>query len=135
MRSRGGGIPPHGRSAAHGREFPDGSYTWTLTAAPADGQGVALSHSGTVRLTGDTAVRRDHVGGSYDAVVGVGDITADGKADLVARDTAGDLYRQNGTGKGTFGSRPKIASGWAGYQGVFQRAVTAMPSEPVTSAV
>ncbi|GAB7110138.1 hypothetical protein JCM4814A_84530 [Streptomyces phaeofaciens JCM 4814] len=58
-------------------------------------------------------------GGSYNAVVGVGDITADGKADLVARDTAGDLYRQNGTGKGTFGSRTKIASGWAGYKGVF----------------
>ncbi len=57
-------------------------------------------------------------GGSYNAVVGVGDITGDGKADLVARDTAGNLYRQNGTGTGTFGSRTRIASGWAGYKGV-----------------
>ncbi|MFF4759856.1 FG-GAP-like repeat-containing protein [Streptomyces sp. NPDC001292] len=58
-------------------------------------------------------------GGSYDAVAGVGDITGDGRADIVARDTAGNLYRQNGTGKGTFGSRTKIASGWAGYKGLF----------------
>ncbi|MER6980318.1 FG-GAP repeat domain-containing protein [Streptomyces carpinensis] len=58
-------------------------------------------------------------GGSYNAVVGVGDITGDGRADIVARDTAGNLYRQNGTGKGTFGSRTKIASGWAGYKGLF----------------
>ncbi|WP_454320459.1 FG-GAP repeat domain-containing protein [Streptomyces phaeoluteigriseus] len=58
-------------------------------------------------------------GGSYNAVVGVGDITGDGKSDIVARDTAGNLYRQNGTGKGTFGSRTKIASGWAGYKGLF----------------
>ncbi|MFF8592336.1 FG-GAP-like repeat-containing protein [Streptomyces sp. NPDC015220] len=58
-------------------------------------------------------------GGSYNAVVGVGDITGDGRADIVARDTAGNLYRQNGTGKGTFGSRTKIASGWTGYKGLF----------------
>ena len=58
-------------------------------------------------------------GGSYNAVVGVGDITGDGKADLVARDTAGNLYRQNGTGNGAFGSRVKIASGWGGYKGLW----------------
>ncbi|MFF9206578.1 FG-GAP-like repeat-containing protein [Streptomyces sp. NPDC014986] len=58
-------------------------------------------------------------GSSYDVVVGVGDITGDGKADLVARDTAGNLWRSNGTGKGSFGSRTKIATGWQGYKGVF----------------
>ncbi|MGW1727688.1 FG-GAP-like repeat-containing protein [Streptomyces sp. NPDC002306] len=58
-------------------------------------------------------------GGTYNTVVGVGDITGDGKADILARDTAGNLYRQNGTGKGTFGSRTKIANGWAGYKGLF----------------
>jgi hypothetical protein len=52
-------------------------------------------------------------------VVGVGDITGDGKNDLVARDTAGNLYRNNGDGKGSFGGRTKIASGWQGYKGVF----------------
>ncbi|MGW7647201.1 FG-GAP-like repeat-containing protein [Streptomyces bobili] len=57
-------------------------------------------------------------GGSYNAVVGVGDLNGDGKSDIVARDTAGNLYRQYGTGKGTFGSRTKMASGWAGYKGL-----------------
>jgi hypothetical protein len=58
-------------------------------------------------------------GGSYDVVVGAGDITGDGRADLVARDTAGNLYRQNGTGKGSFAARVKIGSGWQGYKGLF----------------
>ncbi|WP_284049674.1 hypothetical protein [Streptomyces sp. YS415] len=31
--------------------------------------------------------------------VGVGDITGDGKDDLISRDTAGNLYRNTGTGK------------------------------------
>ncbi|WP_437070425.1 FG-GAP-like repeat-containing protein [Streptomyces sp. enrichment culture] len=58
-------------------------------------------------------------GASYDAVVGVGDITGDGRADLVARDTAGNLWRQAGNGKGSFSARVKIASGWQGYKGLF----------------
>lgn len=55
-------------------------------------------------------------GGSYNAVVGVGDITDDGRADLVSRDTGGNLYRNSGDGKGSFGSRTKIATGWGGYR-------------------
>ncbi|WP_329274206.1 FG-GAP repeat domain-containing protein [Streptomyces sp. NBC_01451] len=55
-------------------------------------------------------------GASYNAVVGVGDLNDDGRADLVARDTAGNLYRQSGDGKGSFGARAKIGSGWGGYK-------------------
>nr|WP_240982602.1 VCBS repeat-containing protein [Streptomyces sp. S3(2020)] len=55
-------------------------------------------------------------GGSYNAVVGVGDITDDGKADLVSRDTSGNLYRNSGDGKGSFGGRTKIASGFGSYK-------------------
>ncbi|MHA5049727.1 FG-GAP-like repeat-containing protein [Streptomyces sp. SD15] len=58
-------------------------------------------------------------GGSYNAVVGVGDITGDGKADIVSRDTSGNLWRNSGNGKGSFGPRMKIASGWQAYKGVF----------------
>ena len=58
-------------------------------------------------------------GGSYDAVVGVGDITGDGKADLVERDSAGNLFRNGGDGKGSFGARVKISGGWSGCKGVF----------------
>ncbi|MFI2618785.1 FG-GAP repeat domain-containing protein [Streptomyces sp. NPDC018584] len=58
-------------------------------------------------------------GASYNAVIGVGDITGDGKADLVVRDTAGNLYRNDGKGNGSFTGRTKIASGWGGYRGLF----------------
>ncbi|BCM65248.1 hypothetical protein EASAB2608_00582 [Streptomyces sp. EAS-AB2608] len=58
-------------------------------------------------------------GASYNAVVGAGDLTGDGKADLVARDTSGVLWRSNGNGKGSFGARTKIATGWGGYKGLF----------------
>ncbi|KUL33555.1 FG-GAP repeat domain-containing protein [Streptomyces regalis] len=55
-------------------------------------------------------------GGSYNAVVGVGDITDDGRPDLVSRDTSGNVWRNSGNGKGSFGSRTKIATGWGGYK-------------------
>jgi hypothetical protein len=61
----------------------------------------------------------DDWGGSYDSVTGVGDITGDGKADLVSRDTSGNVWRSTGNGKGSFASRVRIATGWQGYKGLF----------------
>ncbi|MFE9440383.1 FG-GAP-like repeat-containing protein [Streptomyces sp. NPDC006602] len=58
-------------------------------------------------------------GTSYNVIVGVGDITGDGKADIVSRDTSGTVWRNNGNGKGSFGGRTKIATGWQGYKGLF----------------
>ncbi|MFF3876333.1 FG-GAP repeat domain-containing protein [Streptomyces sp. NPDC001978] len=58
-------------------------------------------------------------GNSYNTVVGAGDITGDGKADIVARDTAGNLYRQTGYGNGSFASRVKIGTGWQGYKALY----------------
>ncbi|MGK3936828.1 VCBS repeat-containing protein [Streptomyces caeruleatus] len=58
-------------------------------------------------------------GGSYNVIVGVGDITGDGRADLVSRDTGGNVWRNNGDGKGSFGARTRIATGWQGYKGLF----------------
>jgi hypothetical protein len=58
-------------------------------------------------------------GGSYNAIVGVGDITGDGRADLVERDSAGNVYRNSGDGRGSFAGRVKIASGWNAYRGIF----------------
>ncbi|MEU6352206.1 VCBS repeat-containing protein [Streptomyces sp. NPDC047072] len=58
-------------------------------------------------------------GGSYNVIVGVGDITGDGRADLVSRDSAGVLWRNGGDGKGSFGGRVKIATGWQSYKGLF----------------
>ncbi|MFC8235002.1 FG-GAP-like repeat-containing protein [Streptomyces sp. NPDC057284] len=58
-------------------------------------------------------------GSSYNTIVGPGDLTGDGRADLIERDSAGRLYRNNGDGKGSFGSRTQIATGWQGYRGIF----------------
>jgi hypothetical protein len=56
-------------------------------------------------------------GGFYNVAFGAGDITGDGKADLVSRDSAGNVWRNNG--KGSFGARTRIATGWQGYKGLF----------------
>lgn len=58
-------------------------------------------------------------GTGYNVIVGAGDITGDGRADLVSRDGSGNVWRNSGDGKGSFGARVKIASGWQGYKGVF----------------
>ncbi|GGS86155.1 hypothetical protein GCM10010254_02450 [Streptomyces chromofuscus] len=39
--------------------------------------------------------------------------------DIVSRDTYGNVWRNNGNGKGSFGGRTKIATGWHGYKGLF----------------
>ncbi|MFG3023040.1 FG-GAP-like repeat-containing protein [Streptomyces sp. NPDC048254] len=76
-------------------------------------------YSGTGRGTFKARVKLFAAwGGSYNAVVGVGDITGDGRADLVSRDASGNVYRTSGDGKGSFGARVKIASGWSGYKSV-----------------
>lgn len=58
-------------------------------------------------------------GRSYNALVGIGDLNGDGKPDIVARDTAGKLFRNDGNGRGSFGGRSEIATGWQGYKGLF----------------
>ncbi|MFF5435498.1 FG-GAP repeat domain-containing protein [Streptomyces griseofuscus] len=106
-------------------------YTRIVGAGDLDGDGygdvLARDKAGTLyRYNGTgTGLLKDRVkvfsnwGDSYNAIVGVGDINGDGKNDLVERDTAGNLYRNSGDGKGSFGARVKIATGWQGYQGIF----------------
>jgi SpoIID/LytB domain protein len=48
------------------------------------------------------------------ALVGPGDFTGDGSADLLARDTSGRLWLYPGNGKGSFGKRKQIGTGWNG---------------------
>ncbi|MER5965198.1 VCBS repeat-containing protein [Streptomyces sp. NPDC002057] len=82
-----------------------------------DKAGVLWSYQGTGRRGGLNA--RVKVGGGwqiYDSVVGVGDITNDGRADLVARDKAGVLWRYAGNGTGTFAPRVRIGGGWQMYK-------------------
>jgi hypothetical protein len=51
---------------------------------------------------------------THNALVGVGDVTGDGKADLIARSTTGVLYLYPGTGSATtpFAAKAQIGSGW-----------------------
>ncbi|MFZ3498162.1 FG-GAP repeat domain-containing protein [Streptomyces sp. 5.8] len=47
-------------------------------------------------------------GGSYTAVVGAGDLTGDGKTDLISRDTKGLAWLNAGNGTGSFASRKQL---------------------------
>ncbi|MEV7419204.1 VCBS repeat-containing protein [Streptomyces sp. NPDC089919] len=54
---------------------------------------------------------------AYDAFASGGDLTGDGKADLVAREAAsGSLYLYPGNGTGGFGSRIRVGGGWNTYK-------------------
>ncbi|MFF3909411.1 FG-GAP repeat domain-containing protein, partial [Streptomyces sp. NPDC001848] len=56
----------------------------------------------------------------YSSVVGTGDLTGDGKADLVARDSKGGLWLYQGTGNpnAPFAPRKQIGYGWNVYSSV-----------------
>ncbi|MFF1509183.1 FG-GAP repeat domain-containing protein [Streptomyces sp. NPDC058326] len=93
-----------------------------------DGKGdlLARDRSGVLYLykgngEGDKFATRIRVGsgwGGYNKIFGGGDYTGDGRADLLARTTGGDLYLYAGTGNATtpFGGRVKIGSGWGTYK-------------------
>jgi hypothetical protein len=50
--------------------------------------------------------------GSYNKIIATGDITGDGKADLLARKSDGRLFRFNGTGTGRIGAATRVAGSW-----------------------
>ncbi|MEV7618280.1 VCBS repeat-containing protein, partial [Streptomyces sp. NPDC089799] len=52
-------------------------------------------------------------------LIGVGDISGDAKPDLVSRNAAGELLRNNGDGKGGLLATTKIATGFGTYKGVY----------------
>jgi FG-GAP-like repeat len=85
---------------ADGRVLPDGAYTWTLTAPPADQQGPTLVTSGTVVLHGGAPRARDYTG--------------DGAGDLLALTSGGSLDLRPGTGTtpGALRATSSSAAGW-----------------------
>ena len=64
----------------------------------------------------DARVKAGYGWGGY-TMLGMGDLTGDGKSDLLARDSSGNLYVYPGTGSTTspFGPRAKAGYGWGGY--------------------
>ncbi|TXS39332.1 FG-GAP-like repeat-containing protein [Streptomyces sp. OR43] len=54
--------------------------------------------------------------GVYNSLVGPGDLSGDGKGDLLARTSGGTLYLYRGNGNGTaFASRINVGGGWGAY--------------------
>ncbi|GAB7110628.1 VCBS repeat-containing protein [Streptomyces phaeofaciens JCM 4814] len=112
-----------------------GSTSYNRVVGPGDltgdGKGdlLAVTTSGTLYLyagdgSGTSVGSRVTVGTGwqrYNAVVGAGDFTGDGRPDLLARDTAGVLWRYAGTGSASapFSARVKVGSGWQQFKKVF----------------
>ncbi len=94
-----------------------------------DGNGDLLLQDGSNelwRLDGrDNGTFRSRVlvfsdwGANRDTVIGIGDLSGDGKADLVSRDTAGNLWRNNGNGAGSFGGSKLLGTNWQSYKSIF----------------
>ncbi|MFD5424933.1 FG-GAP repeat domain-containing protein [Streptomyces sp. NPDC127084] len=64
-----------------------------------------------------TAYRKISSDWKYDSVVSTGDLTGDGRPDLLARSSAsGYLYLYPNNGNGAFASRVKVGSGWNTYK-------------------
>ncbi|WP_225801456.1 FG-GAP-like repeat-containing protein [Streptomyces sp. NK15101] len=68
---------------------------------------------------GTLYIAGNRIGGGWDiynAIVGPGDLSGDGKGDLLARDRSGVLYLYKGNGAGTaVSARVKVGSGWGAY--------------------
>ncbi|MCX5143578.1 VCBS repeat-containing protein [Streptomyces sp. NBC_00338] len=89
-----------------------------------DSAGVLWLYKGTGNYKAPFAARTKIGAGwnTYNQLISTGDITEDGRTDLVARDKTGALYLYKGTGKASapFGGRVKIgASGWNSYRFLF----------------
>ncbi|GAA3070154.1 hypothetical protein GCM10017562_41440 [Streptomyces roseofulvus] len=84
-----------------------------------DASGVLWLYKGTTSTTAPFATRV-RVGGGwgiYNQFTGAGDLNGDGRADLIARDTAGVLWLYPATGRADvpYGTRVRVGSGWQGY--------------------
>ncbi|MFF0423385.1 FG-GAP repeat domain-containing protein [Streptomyces sp. NPDC004520] len=88
-----------------------------------DKAGVLWLYRGTGSGTAPYATRTKIGAGwnTYNQLVTTGDLTDDGKADAVARDTAGILWLYQGTGNAAapFATRTKVGTGWNTYNRIF----------------
>ncbi|MFD7168974.1 FG-GAP-like repeat-containing protein [Streptomyces violascens] len=100
--ARGLVKPAWDGKADGGQYAANGAYAWTLTVTPADGQGAALTRTGTVGLTGGAPVARDFVGAGG----------PDGRADLLALTPSGRFDLR--TGPGVTGEAQAQGEGWTG---------------------
>ncbi|WP_317452988.1 N-acetylmuramoyl-L-alanine amidase [Streptomyces sp. CBMA29] len=89
-----------------------------------DASGVLWLYKGTGIATGPYAPKVQIGPGwnAYNTLVGASDLNGDGKGDLVARDSAGNLWYYQGRGTATggpFATKVKIGPGWNAYNLLF----------------
>ncbi|MDD1057223.1 FG-GAP-like repeat-containing protein [Streptomyces cocklensis] len=82
-----------------------------------DASGVLWLYKGTGNATSPYNAARTRIGSgwnTYNRLNGAGDLTGDGKQDLVARDASGTLWLYKGTGNATgpYATRTRIGTGW-----------------------
>ncbi|MFP1624823.1 FG-GAP repeat domain-containing protein [Streptomyces sp. 5K101] len=82
-----------------------------------DGGGTLWLYKGTGSRTTPFSARTKIGTGwnMFNSLVSVGDIDLDGTTDLIARDTAGALWRYSGTGIAMFPFKPRVKIGTAGW--------------------
>ncbi len=109
-------------------------YTGTLTAREQISDtggwaGTTVIHSSDLNADGTSEIAEvyggrlwvngDYIGAGWDIynhVFGPGDLSGDGRGDLLARDRSGNLYLYRSHPSGTgFQTRIKIGAGWGGY--------------------
>ncbi|OII70709.1 hypothetical protein BJP39_12380 [Streptomyces sp. CC77] len=83
-----------------GKPVPGGTYTWTLTATPADGVGSAITRSGDLKVIGTSKAWHD-----FDGADGIGDL-------LAVDSTESTAYVYPGAGDGTLGARRLAGMYW-----------------------
>ncbi|MEU5219066.1 FG-GAP-like repeat-containing protein [Streptomyces sp. NPDC020807] len=139
--AQSGGVPWTGKAALYGRDKAgalwwhrgrnDGRLDSRLSGSDNDWSDTTFTHVaaldqgpvGDVLETYDGHLYNAGTGhdfgggwGVYNTLVGPGDLTGDGRADLLGRDRDGYLYLYKGNGLGTgLGTRVRVGTGWGGY--------------------
>ncbi|MFE4827911.1 FG-GAP repeat domain-containing protein [Streptomyces sp. NPDC056672] len=123
-----------GLYASSDPDIAGGSKSYNLVIGPGDldgdGKSDLLARSSTALYfyagagTGLSVKPRVQIGGSgwtqFDKIVGAGDLTGDGRADLVARGSAGlYLYAGTGTASTPFAAKAQVGgAGWSQYKNI-----------------
>ncbi|MEU0131756.1 FG-GAP-like repeat-containing protein [Streptomyces sp. NPDC006289] len=110
-----GAVSWAGMSGAAGVGDPTGGSTSGIVAI-ARATGILYRYAGP-DFSGASRVQIGTGWNIYDRIVGVGDLTGDGRPDLLALDGDGGLFRYSGPGFAG-GSKVQIGSGWNGMAGL-----------------